>query len=164
MPPKFMWRCPMTQICIFGGPQTAKKWCKTPHHFGGPKCPKSHLGVSNDQNLYFGGPKVSKTKKIVFVPNVPQKSIDQNLHFLLAKKYGKKMPPKNVKICCSKFPQKSVGSVQWPKFAFFCGPKLLKKGAKNPTFFWSQMPPKVIRECPVTKICTFLWDKNTAKK
>ena len=51
---------PMTQISIFCEPKLKKPtlicFC--------PKCPQSHLEVSNDQNLhFFCGPKMPKTEK-----------------------------------------------------------------------------------------------------
>ena len=122
MPPKVIWRCPMTKMCIFCGPKLKKKKMKK---YFCPKChQKSFGGVQWPNFPFLVGQKCPKMKKkcqktqSFCLFKIPPKII---LGCLIIER--KKKWPKNPTCCLPQMPQKLFGSLQWPTFAYL-GAKL----------------------------------------
>ena len=93
----------MTIICIFEGWEKAHsgghKWQNLSKLFLDPNAPKSHFGISHDQNLCNWGLKMPKcANTYCFAPNSPKRHLvvshDEKLHIWIVEKgpfWGSKM-------------------------------------------------------------------------
>ena len=175
-------KCPQSHLKVLVCQNCKKKMPpKNLTFWGVSNVAKSHLGISNDQNLLFLWAKNAKNKKKYF-KNVflSQKPPKVNWECPMAKlcifpgpkmlKSKKKKSKKSKENCFVSNAPQTYLEVSIDQNLTFCGApnfqKLAKKIFKNSNFVLFQMPPKVILGCPVTKICIYYSSKmpQTEKK